>query len=413
MQWIREKFGGVVVVFIIGFIALVFIFYGVFSPRSTRGFHEGAVAGTVNGDPISVREFQQSLNQRVEYFRKMAGGKMSDDLLKQLRVNESVFRGLVERKVLIQEADRLGLQASDEEVKERILEMPYFQKNGKFDLLTYKQMLEANAYSPGSFERVVRSDLSAQRLEDVAKSRVQVSSEEAKRQYMLDKETRNLKYVVLNTESGRKGIVVTPAEIKAYLADNAKMNIVRSNFNSKQATVYKGKKLEEVQEAIAQEMITGEKLPEIQKINDHMADQVLAILKADKSSDAKVDALLKGTGVTVKTTGSFNHKSSGIPGIGEAADLVKDSFADHSPLDPAQGGAAKKYTTAGGNIVVAVLTEVHHPDMAQFDSEREDFIRQLTLRKQNEFYHSWVNSLMQSAKVDVNQDVVGARSEES
>ena len=53
------------------------------------------MAGTVNGDPISVREFQQSLNQRIESFRKMAGGKVSDELLKQLQVNQQVFRGLV------------------------------------------------------------------------------------------------------------------------------------------------------------------------------------------------------------------------------------------------------------------------------------------------------------------------------
>lgn len=411
MQWIRDKFGGVVVVFIIGFIALVFIFYGVFSPRSTRGFHEGAVAGTVNGDPISVKEYQQSLNQRIESFRKMAGGKVSDELLKQLRVNEQVFKGLVERKVLIQEADKLGLEASDEEVKERILEMPYFQKNGKFDLLTYKQMLEANAYSPGSFERVVRSDLSAQRLEDVAKSRVQVSNEEAKRQYMLDKDTRNLKYVVLTTETGRKGVVITPDEAKKYLTDPAKMNLVRSNFDSKRETQYKGRKFEDVQDSIAQELLTGEKLPEIQKINEKLADQIVGLLKADKGSDAKVDAVLKAYGASVKTTGVFSHKSPNIPGIGDAAELTKDAFAAKSPIDPNQGGAAKKYSTLGGHIVIAVLTEVHHPDLAQFEAEREDYIRQLSVRKQNEFYRNWVNNLMQNAKVDVNQDVVGSRSE--
>jgi hypothetical protein len=54
LTWIREKFGKTIIGLIIGLLALVFVFYGVFSPKATRGIHEGAVAGTVNGDPISI-----------------------------------------------------------------------------------------------------------------------------------------------------------------------------------------------------------------------------------------------------------------------------------------------------------------------------------------------------------------------
>ena len=59
LSWIREKFGTVVIGGIITFIAFVFVFYGVFSPKSTRGLHEGAVAGTVNGDSISIADFNE------------------------------------------------------------------------------------------------------------------------------------------------------------------------------------------------------------------------------------------------------------------------------------------------------------------------------------------------------------------
>ena len=50
LTWIREKFGTVVISCIIGLIGFVFVFLGVFSPKATRGLHEGAVAGTVNGE---------------------------------------------------------------------------------------------------------------------------------------------------------------------------------------------------------------------------------------------------------------------------------------------------------------------------------------------------------------------------
>src|SRR5919106_4957840 len=97
LTWIREKFGTVVIGAIIGFIAFVFVFYGVFSPKSTRGLHEGAVAGTVNGDPISIAEFNRELNRRLEFFKNIAGGKISEEQLKSFKIREGVFQELANR----------------------------------------------------------------------------------------------------------------------------------------------------------------------------------------------------------------------------------------------------------------------------------------------------------------------------
>ena len=62
LTWIREKFGTGIIYAIISFIAFVFVFYGVFSPKATRGLHEGSVAGTVNGDAITIAEFNRELS---------------------------------------------------------------------------------------------------------------------------------------------------------------------------------------------------------------------------------------------------------------------------------------------------------------------------------------------------------------
>src|SRR4051812_41257225 len=101
LSWIREKFGRLVISAIILLIACVFIFYGVFSPKSTRGLHEGAVAGTVNGDTISLREFNQALNQRLEWLKNLTGGnRLPENQIKAFRIRRSVFDSLVQRKLL-------------------------------------------------------------------------------------------------------------------------------------------------------------------------------------------------------------------------------------------------------------------------------------------------------------------------
>lgn len=402
MQWIREKFGATVVTLIIGLISLVFIFYGVFAPKATRGMHEGSVAGTVNGEAISLREYQQSLNQRLEFFRKMAGGKVSEDQLRAFRVQESVFRELVQRKLLVQEAHRMGLSASDEEVKQAILEIPTFQKDGKFDLIAYKQTIEASPYgSTGNFEKLVRDDLSAQRWGEFFMRRIHVSDAEARQEFTMTHNKRNVKYVLLTNENGRKGIEVKSEEIKKYLSDASKMNLVKSQFEARKDADFKGKKLESVQGEIARELIASERVAEVQKINEKLAEQVQAAMTAEKGSDARVNALLKAYGASVKTTGLFSQQGEMIPGIGESKELMADAFQEPSPI----GAHAKKYSQPGA-VVIAVVSEVEHPDSAKFEAERDNVMKQLTLKKQRSMYEAWLKKLTEKAKIDMNPDVV-------
>jgi hypothetical protein len=404
MQWIREKFGAAIVSSIIGLISLVFIFYGVFSPKATRGMHEGAVAGTVNGEAISLREYQQSLNQRLDFFRKMAGGKISEEQLRAFRVQESVFRELVQRKLLIQEANRMGLAASDEEVKQAILEIPAFQKDGKFDLIAYKQTIEASPYgSTGNFEKLVRDDLSAQRWNEYFMRRIHVSDAEARQEFMTSHNKRNVKYVLLTNENGRKGIEVKPEEVKKYLADASKMNLVKSQYEARKETDFKGKTLEQAQGDIAHDLIASERLADIQKINEKLADQVQAVLTADKGSDARANAILKAYGASVKSTGFFSQQGEMIPGVGESKELMTDAFQEPSPI----GAHAKKYSQAGA-IVVAVVSEVQHADAAKYEAERDNMMKQLTMKKQRSMYEGWLKKLSEKAKIDMNPDVVNS-----
>lgn len=128
LTWIREKFGKILIGAIVTFIAFVFVFYGVFSPRRTQGFHSGTVAGIVNGDAITLSEFSKALDQRMNYFKALGGGKITPEQMKAFRLREGVFQELVSRRLMLQEADRQGLVASDEEVRTKVREMPVFQR---------------------------------------------------------------------------------------------------------------------------------------------------------------------------------------------------------------------------------------------------------------------------------------------
>ncbi|MGZ3687963.1 MAG: SurA N-terminal domain-containing protein [Bdellovibrionota bacterium] len=406
LSWIREKFGTVVIGGIIAFIAFVFVFYGVFSPKNTRGMGEGAVAGTVNGDPISIADFNREYRRRLEFYKQIAGGAITEDQIRGMRIKEGVFNELVRKKLLVQEAERQGMVASDEEVRDRIREIPSFQKDGKFDLTTYKQLLEANSQTPGSFERLVREDISMQQWENYFRDRVHVSDEEAKREYLSDEDKRNIKYVMLTNEAGRKGVKVDPAEIQKFFSQPAMMNLAKAQFEGKKQTEFKGQTFDVVKDTIARELIAAQKSEEVRKINEQLADQVIGALRSDKASDAKVNALLKPYKVEVKSTGMVNSKSSFISGVGEAPELLRDAFAKNSAIQ----GKAKKYNVAGG-VAVAMVVETQVPELAKFDTKRDAVIKQIAQRKVRELYDEWMQKLTKKAKVDKNDAVVSASSE--
>jgi parvulin-like peptidyl-prolyl isomerase len=407
MQWARGKYSTLISGAIIGFIAFVFVVSGVFNPKSTRGLHEGAVAGTVNGDPISISEFNRALNQRMEFFKNMGGGKFTDEQLKQFHVREGVFEELVRRKLMVQEAAKQGMEASDEEVRDRIRDIPSFQKDGKFDVATYKQVLESNSYNPGGFEKLVREDISLQGWQNYFQNRVRVSDDELKQQYAMNEDKRDIKYVLLTTEAGRQAIQIEQAAVDKFLADPAKLNLAKSQFEAKKDKEFKGMTFDMVKGQIARDVLSGEKVDEIKKINEKVGDQVAALLKADKKSDAAVNALLKPYKAEVKTTGLVSGQNPALPGIGHAPDVIADAFAAKSPIDPVQGGKAKRYTSANW-VVVALIADSRKPDLSKLDTERTQLVKQLTQRKQREIYDDWLKKLSSHATIDRNPQVVGS-----
>lgn len=410
MRLVREKFGTLLSGAIIGFIAFIFVVSGVFSPKATRGLHEGAVAGTVNGDPISISDFNRALNQRMEMFKSIGGGKLSDEQLKAFHIRDGVFEELVRRKLMEQEADKQGLEASDSEVMDRIREIPSFQKDGKFDYTTYKATLESNNYTPGTFERLVRTDLSTQAWQSYFQNRVKVSDGEIKTQYGISEDKREIKYVLLTTEAGRQGIKIDQAEVDKFLADTAKLNMAKSQFEAQKGEKagkdkFKNMTFDMVKGQIARDVLSSEKVDEIKKINEKLGDQVVAAMTAEKSSDGKVNALLKPYKVEVKSTGLVTSESKYLPGIGDAPELLTDAFSAKSPIDPAQGGKAKKYTLAN-SVVVAVVTQAKKPDFAKLDTERPNLIKQIAGKKQRDIYDEWLKKIQSKSKIDANPAVV-------
>ncbi len=403
---LRSKFGAVILGLVIGFIGFVFVFSGVFNPRSTRGMHTGAVAGSVNGEAITLTEFNRAFTQRVEMFKSFGGGKLTDEQIKMFRLKESVFKDLANRKLTEQFAAKSGMVASDEEVKDKIQEIPAFQKEGKFDAVQYHNVLKANNYVAGQFEDMMRKDISTAQWNDFLKNRAKISVAEVKSQYLSAHDRRNIKFVAITTEAIRKKVNITSDEAKKFLEDKAKANLVKAQFEQKKDTEFKGKAFDLVKEQIAKDLLAVDKKDQIKALTDEVAARVLADLGADDKADTKLNDYLKEYGLQVRVSGLQPRTNKSLNGVGESGEIFKDAFGAENAIAPVKGGKVKRYQI-GLNTVIALVKEIEVADISKLTAEEtEKEMKQLRSRKERNFFDSWMKQISHKASIDMNPSIV-------
>jgi peptidyl-prolyl cis-trans isomerase D len=153
---------------------------------------EPEAAATVNGQTIPLREFAVNYSQQAESFRRQG---VPAEMLQQFGIHRQVLDNLINAELLAQAAEKQGVAASDEDLKRTLREIPAFQKNGRFDLETYKQVLEFDRQTQVHFEDKLRRQIAAQRLLELVESSVAVSDDEVKAKYLKDNNTAKATFV--------------------------------------------------------------------------------------------------------------------------------------------------------------------------------------------------------------------------
>ena len=106
-------------------VCLAFVIF--YIPDFLRGTGADAAGDTVarvEGHDITAGEFRRSYQAQLQAYRSAYGANMSDQLLKQLGIEQQILQQMVDERAALAEADRLGIQVSDEEVRQRIFSMP-------------------------------------------------------------------------------------------------------------------------------------------------------------------------------------------------------------------------------------------------------------------------------------------------
>jgi peptidyl-prolyl cis-trans isomerase D len=295
--WLKWSLAIVVVAFV-----LLYIPSFLDDPSMPVGSHE--VVASVEGREITVRRFQRAYQQQMQAYRNAYGANMDERLLRQLGIDQRIVQQMIDEEAALAEANRLGVGASDEEVRARILSLPVFQDGGQFvGDARYRQVLDMMnpPMRPDEFEEQIRRSIAVEKLQaaltdwitlsdsevdadyrrrnekvklavvsfpaDKFRDATQVTDAEIAERFEKDKEAyripekRKIKYAIIDTQAMRDRVQVTPDEVKRYYEENQQQYTTPEQVRASHILLKTEGKDEEAVRKAAQDLLAKAKAP--------------------------------------------------------------------------------------------------------------------------------------------------------
>jgi peptidyl-prolyl cis-trans isomerase D len=148
-----------------------------------------------------------------ENYAQMLGGRMS---LAQLGGNKRFLEGLIGKHVISQEAQRLGLGASDAELAEKIRKQ-FSDASGQFvGFDRYKESVTARYGDIEKFEDEIRADIAQEKLRAFVSASVNVSDAEVQNEYTRRNSSFDVSYVAVSADKLAEKIQPSDEELRSY-----------------------------------------------------------------------------------------------------------------------------------------------------------------------------------------------------
>jgi peptidyl-prolyl cis-trans isomerase D len=194
---------------VIGLSMVLFTLNRYTNPNAAAATNSEVVA-SVNGDEITVGD----LTRQKENYTRQFGGQIT---LAQLGLNDRrMLDGIVQRKLVAQEAERLGLGVSKEELAARIYKQ-FSDASGKFiGLDRYKERVVSVYGDVAKFENEMREDIAADKLRAFVTAGVTVSEKEVEEDYRRKNTSFDLVFVPVTSDKLAGKVQPTDEELQKF-----------------------------------------------------------------------------------------------------------------------------------------------------------------------------------------------------
>ena len=214
MFGVIEKHRKKVMIGIFVLIVPPFAFFGIDS-YFQRG-SGGDFVAIVDGYKISQNEFIQALRERQDMLQRAAGGRVDPALLDSAELRFSVIDNLVQQRLLLGRAGRLGLVVTDRQVQDLVGSVDAFKEDGKFSYARYEELLRAQSMTPVMFEQRVRQDLTTDHVIQPYTASAFVSRAEAAHLLRISEQQREVSHFTLAPDRFVAQVKLDPDAARKY-----------------------------------------------------------------------------------------------------------------------------------------------------------------------------------------------------
>ena len=193
-------------------------------PTVSVGTLPGEVIAEVEGRELTAGQFLQLYNSQIQSYRTAYGGNMSDEILRQLGIDQQILQQMIDEQAALAEAERQGITVSDEELARQIFAIPGLQENGRFVGEERYELILRSQVPPmtkGTFENNLRGSLMMDKLRAALTDWMTVSDAEVEREFTQQNEKVKLQVVALTADRFRDEVTVTDADVESYFGMHA------------------------------------------------------------------------------------------------------------------------------------------------------------------------------------------------
>ena len=201
------------------FVLFIFVDWGAGGAGNGGAIDQRAYAARVNGETISYREFDRALYYTEKNYEQMYRQALTPEQIQQMGLSKQVLDSLIDQHLLLQQARKLHLSASPEEVRKKILEIPTLNPDGKFvgQELYNRYVTGMMGYqSPAEFEEEMAREITLGKMESALQNAIVVSPNAADAEYRRSSENARIKYILYPASREVANVSVTPADVQQY-----------------------------------------------------------------------------------------------------------------------------------------------------------------------------------------------------
>ncbi|MHA3054398.1 peptidylprolyl isomerase [Acinetobacter sp. ANC 4633] len=385
-------------------IALLVLFLTPLALVGIEGYFSGSkktdVAKTINGQDITNKDLDDLVKAYQQQYLQYVQGDAS--LLNMDAIRNNALDTLIARQLLLQQAQKIGLNLSDAQFVTMLSQVPEFQVNGKFSDEAFGRYLRSSGMTKEALIANLRKDQALKMLSGTISNYTLLDKSDIQRLATIQTEQREIYLASVKLDEYKKGLTASSQEIADYynkhkssFKQNASVDVDYVVLTSAMMNTSTAAPTDaEIQQAYSKYVVTQKKnvAKEVRHIlisHDNRGDA--AALKLANDIEAKIKAGMSFADAAKQYSEDPTSKDKGGLLDGYKAGTLGSKEFDGAVATLADDQVSQPVKTTFGYHIIEVKTP--NAKIASLDAMKSQLVADIEKSKKANAFSDAVNKL--------------------